>query len=279
MAATLKYTKKAFASSILLWMRDGVPRQQSMDRWKGPHSKIITASPGQDEYRQLHLLEDSPGIWPATPGVETAIPESRRVDGVAEVTFTSVLGPLGGRKQTALAYQDEIHNFRRTLLYAGLPYSTRWYDVDAPGDHAGARLYLLLRRRDDISTRVFRRYLYDEFVPQVATGAKLTELRTQVFMPWNQRLWNTPNVAHDNPVDQRFHASVILGFADRAALHDFLDGFVPQSLGERLARNASAVHAYEMTAYRYKRDGVLMPRIEESGGSVGIVTSTECRHR
>ena len=261
--ASLTYTKKVFASSILLWMRDGVPRQESMDRWKGPHSKIIAASPGQDEYRQLHVPEDSPGIWPQTPGVETAIPQSRRVDGVAEVTFRSALGPLLGRRQTALAYQDEVHNFRRTLLYAGPPNSTRWYDVGAPGDHAGARLYLLLRRRGGVSTRAFRRYLSHELVPQVAAGAVLTELRTQVFMPWNQRLWNTPNVAHDNPVDQRFHASVILGFSDRAALQDFVEGFVPQAVGERLAQNASAVHAYEMTAYRYKRDGVLLPSVEE----------------
>lgn len=41
MAVTPTYKKKAF----------------------GPHSKIITASPGQDEYRQLHFAETSPGIW------------------------------------------------------------------------------------------------------------------------------------------------------------------------------------------------------------------------
>ena len=32
--------------------------------------------------------------------------------------------------------------------------------------------------------------------------------------PWNKRLWDTPNVAHDDPADQRFHASLILGFTD-----------------------------------------------------------------
>ncbi|MEZ2391177.1 hypothetical protein AB6813_16850 [bacterium RCC_150] len=30
-------------------------------------------------------------------------------------------------------------------------------------------------------------------------------------------MWDTPNVAHDNPADQRFSASIILGFADQAA--------------------------------------------------------------
>lgn len=257
------YRKKAFASTILLWMADGVPRQQSMDRWRGPHSTIITATPGQDEYRQLHLAEHSPGLWPVIPGIETVIPTDRKVDGVAEVTFRTALAPLGGGKQTAQAYADEIHNFRRTLLYAGPPNSTRWYDVAAPGARSGARTFILLRRCDGVTTRAFRRYLRDELVPALAGAAPLTELRVQVFMRWNQRLWNTPNVAHDNPVDQQFHASLIFGFATAEGLQNFFAGPTPTALGSRLSEFVSAVHAYEMTALTYKRDGVLLPRIEE----------------
>src|SRR5439155_239089 len=82
---------------ITLWMRTDRPRQQGMDYWKGPHSKIISATPGIEEYRQIHLAENNPGLWPAIDGVETVIPAERRIDGVAEVTFTSVLSPLRGR--------------------------------------------------------------------------------------------------------------------------------------------------------------------------------------
>jgi hypothetical protein len=124
-------------------------------------------------------------------------------------------------------------------------------------------LFILLRRRDGVSTRAFRRYLQKQLVPVLSATSGLTELRTQVFMGWNQALWNTPNVAHDNPTDQRFHASIILGFADTTAMQNFLTGTVPTELGEDLATHASAVHAYDMTAYRYKRDGILLPRTEE----------------
>lgn len=110
---------------------------------------------------------------------------------MAEVTFQSVVAPLGGRTQTKQAYADEIHNFRRTLLYAGPPYSTRWYDVAASSADAGARLFILVRRRDGVSTRRFRRYLNTELVPALASGGVLTELRTQVFMKWNRALWNS----------------------------------------------------------------------------------------
>lgn len=262
MSANLTYKKKPFASTILLWVIDTVPRQQSMERWKGPHSKIITASPGHDEYRQLHLAEKSPGLWPTTPGVETSIPADRRVDGVAEVTFRSVVAPLGGRAQTKKAYADEIHNFRRTLLYAGPPYSTRWYDVAEPSVRSGASLFILLRRRDGVSTRAFRRYLNDQLVSSLVRKTTLTELRTQVFMKWSKGLWNTPNVAHDNPADQQFHASLILGFADVAERDRFLNGPVPSELSKDLAVHVSAVHAYDMNPYRYKRDGVLLEEIE-----------------
>jgi len=260
MTSTISYTKKPFASSILLWVRTDQPRQTGMDYWKGPHSKIISATPGFDEYRQIHLAEANPGLWPAIRGVETAIPADRKIDGVAEVTFRSVLSPLLGRKQTRLAYKDEVNVFRRTLLYAGPPSSARWYDVAQPGERTGARALIYLRRREDVGTRPFRKFVTDELVPALANTGVLTELRTQIFMPWNEKLWDTPNVAHDNPTDQRFHASLILGFADASARAAFFDSNAITTLSDRLSVFASAVHAYEVSeALTYVREGEALP--------------------
>ena len=260
MTMAIPYAKKAFASSILLWMRTDQPRQQGMDYWKGPHSKIIAATPGFDEYRQLHLAADNPGRWPAIRGVETAIPADRRIDGIAEVTFRSALSPLLGRKQTRLAYQDEVNVFRRTLLYAGPPSSARWYDVAGPGVKTGARAVISLRRRDGVGTRAFRKYISDEVVLALANVSPMTELRTQVFMPWNEKLWDTPDVAHDNPTDQRLHASLILGFADASARAAFFDGDEITTLSRPLSDVASAVHAYEVSdALTYVKEGRILP--------------------
>lgn len=260
MTITVPYTKKPFASSILLWMRTDQARQQGMDYWKGPHSKIISATPGFDEYRQLHLAAANPGLWPAIHGVETIIPADRRIDGVAEVTFASALSPLRGRQQTRLAYKDEVNVFLRTLLYAGPPGSTRWYDVARPGEKAGARVLVYLRRREGVGTRAFRKHLTDELVPAFANTGVMTELRTQVFMPWNEKLWNTPNVAHDNPTDQRVHASLVLGFADAPARAAFLESGEIATLSDRLSVFASAVHAYEVSeALTYVKEGAVLP--------------------
>jgi len=261
--ATVPYTKKPFASSILLWVRNDQPRQTGMDYWKGPHSKIISVTPGFDEYRQIYLAETNPGIWPATAGLETAIPVDRKIDGVAEVTFASVFAPLLGRKQTQLAYKDEINVFRRTLLYAGLPYSTRWYTVGEASAKTGARAMIYLRKRDGVGTGAFRKYLNDELVPAFAS-AGVTELRTQVFLPWSKGLWNTPNVAHDNPTDQQFQATVILGFADAAARAAFFASPETAALSDSLSKVASAAHAYELSAaLTYVTEGVILPAYQE----------------
>ena len=255
---------KHFTSSILLWMRADQPRQQGMDHWKGPHSGIIAATPGLEEYRQIHLAEANPGIWPPTKGVETQIPADRKVDGVAEVTFQSALSPLRGRTQTRLAFKDEINVFRRTLLYAGAPNSSRWYEVSDPRAIVAARVVVYLRRRDGVSGRKFRKVIKKVLVPALIGTGVLMELRTQTFLPWNKRTWDTPDVAHDNPADQHFHASLILGFADAAARTGFFEGTDTEQLSQTLAPVASAIHAYDVSAaLTYVKDGEILPHFQE----------------
>lgn len=227
-------------------MRSDRPHRQGMDYWKGPHAGIIAASPGLDEYRQVHLAEDNPGRWPSALGVETSIPADRRVDGIAEVTQASMLAPLAGRKQTALAYADEVNVFRRTLFYGGFPGWSRWYDLGAH-QQVGSRAVIVLRRRDGVGSRAFRNFVKNDLVVQLAATGVLTKLRTQTFFPWLKKLWDTPNVAHDNPRDQRFHASVILGFADDATRDAFFDRGMAARLTPTIAARASAIHAYDVS--------------------------------
>lgn len=157
-STTTPDVSKHFTSSILLRMRSDKPRQEGMDRWKGPHSGLIAATPGLEEYRQIHIAEGSSGRWPAVVGVETTVPRDRRIDGIAEVTFENALSPLAGRTQTALAFEDEVNIFRRTLLHAGPPGSSRWYDV-TPGEKPGSRAIIYLRRGKDTGSIAFHGFL------------------------------------------------------------------------------------------------------------------------
>lgn len=257
--------EKHFTSSILLWVRTDQPRQTGMDYWKGPHSGIISATKGLEEYRQIHLAADNPGLWPAIDGVETSIPVDRKVDGVAEVTFQSAISPLFGRKQNKLAYKDEINVFRRTLLYAGPPGSSRWYDVvSSDTGTVGARAMIYLRKKDGVSGGDFRTFFKQNYIPALASTGVLTELRTQSFLPWIEKLWDTPDVAHDNPADQHLHASVILGFTDATARSAFFTSDQVSNLSASLAKSTSAVHAYDVeAALTFVRDGSVLAHYEE----------------
>jgi hypothetical protein len=197
-------------------------------------------------------------------GVQTSIPAERKIDGVAEVTFQPALASLKGRKQTKLAYADEIDVFRRTLLYAGTPKSSRWYDVTSPGQTVGARALIYLRRRDGAGAGRFRKFVNKQLAQALADTGVLKELRTQTFLPWIEKLWDTPNVAHDNPRDQRFHASLSLGFTDAAARDDFFTGSAIEDLSSRLAPLVSAIHAYDVAAaLTYVKEGEILPHYQE----------------
>ena len=256
--------KKHFTSSILLWMRTDQPRQKGVDHWKGPHSAIISATPGLHEYRQIHLAEANPGLWPATEDVETQIPADRKVDGVAEVTFESALSPLRGRTQTQLAFKDEVNVFRRTILYAGAPNSSRWYEVAGPTEIVGARAVVYLRRREGVSGRECRGVIKKQLVvPALIGSGVLKELRTQTFLPWNEKTWDTQRRPRQ-PAGQRFHASLILGFADAAARTAFFEGTDIEQLSQTLAPVASAIHAYDVfAALTYVKDGEILPHYQE----------------
>jgi hypothetical protein len=262
--ATQPTMKKHFTSSILLWVRNDQPRQTGMDYWKGPHSGIISATPGLEEYRQIHLAEHNPGLWPDTAGVETAIPVDRKIDGLAEVTLHSALSPLLGRKQTQLAYKDEINVFRRTVLYTGPPNSSRWYDVADPAETVGARALVYLRRRDGAGAGEFRKFVNKQLAPALAGTGVLKELRTQTFVPWIEKLWDTPNVAHDNPDDQHFHASLSLGFTDTASRDALFASDVIEEMSHQLTPLASAIHAYDVTAaLTYVKNGDIVPHYDQ----------------
>ncbi len=252
--------RKHFSSSFLLWMRTDQPRQTGMDYWKGPHSKIASATPGLEEYRQIHLAEGNPGLWPPIPGVETDIPAERKIDGVAELTFQSHLSPLRGRKPAQLLFKDEVNVFRRTLLYTSRPNGSRWYAVAKPGEQVGARALIYLRRKEGVRAGDFRKLINKELVRALAGTGVLRELRIQTFLPWYEKLWDTPNVAHDNPADQRFHASLILGFEDAEQRADFFHSREIESLSDTLAPLTSAIHAYDVSStLTFGKDGAILP--------------------
>ena len=74
----------------------------------------------------------------------------------------------------------------------------------------------VLQRADGVGGRDLRRMVRRELVPALLALGALTELRSQVSLPWNEDTWDTPDVAHDNPKEHHLHPSLTLGLTDTA---------------------------------------------------------------
>lgn len=243
--ATNVKSEKHISSSILLWMRTDKSRQDGMNRWKGPHSKIISANKGLFEYRQIHFAENNTGLWPAIGGVETNIPQNRKIDGVADVTLKNLFSIFRGKKQNKLAYADEVNLFKRTILYAAFP-DSYWYKVTDADTKIGANAMVFFRKKDSVSDTDFKKFINDELTPILANTGLLKELRNKVYNPWKQKQWNTPNVAHDNDKADQFQASIMLGFANKSEMEKFFKSEIIKKLSDRIAAYCSAVDAYDV---------------------------------
>nr|WP_314897856.1 hypothetical protein [uncultured Flavobacterium sp.] len=244
--ATNVKSEKHLSSSILLWMRTDKPRQAGMDRWKGPHAQIIAANKGLLEYRQIHFAETNTGLWPAINGVETNIPQNRKIDGVADVTLKNLFSIFKGKEQNKLAFADEINLFKRTILYAAFSQNSRWYKVAEPEAKIEARSMVFFRKKEGVSDKDFRKFINNELTPTLANTGMLKELRNKAYNPWKQKQWNTPNVEHDNDKADQFQASIMLGFSNKAEMGKFFKSEVIKKLSDRIATYCSAVDAYDV---------------------------------
>lgn len=250
-------SEKHLSSTILLWMRSDKPRQAGMDHWKGSHAQIIASNPGLYQYRQLHLAEKNTGLWQPINGVETTIPQNRKVDGVADVTLKSLYaGLFQGKKQHKLAFIDEVNFLKRSLLYIAYPNNARWYKVSEDDTQAEARSIVFFRKKEGVSEKDFQRFINNELTPTLANTGLLKELRNKVYNPWKEKQWLTPNVLHDNENANQYQASLILGFTNKSELEKFFNGEEIKKLSERIAIYCSAVHAYEVAeTITYVKEG------------------------
>ncbi|WP_237233420.1 strictosidine synthase [Rothia nasisuis] len=234
---------KEFSSSILLWIRHGMTVPEGKDYWAGGHAQIIAASKGLKEYRQLHISEAEHSFWPAHPGLETVVRADRRINGIADVTFQSTLAATAGREQTALAFKDEINVFRRTLMYIGLPGSTRWYTTPVARSQTQLRDVVFFRRAQGARGREFKDFMHNRLAPSVLAQAGISELRTETFLPWHKKTWDTPNVAHDNPKADRYHGLMVIGFESETARAAFYEQVAPH-LNSTVDGAVSAIHSF-----------------------------------
>ena len=171
-----------------LWLRQDLPREQGLEYWRGTHARIACETPGWLEYRQHHFDPDEPGLWPDLTGVETSIGKAGRMDGVAEVTFEHAASPLKGMRSRKAIFEDERNVFARTIAYMTGPSGGRWWR-EGRGEPVGFRTVVMVRRREGVRFRVFRKWVNDALGGALDDAPGMLEVRTQAFLPYIKQLW------------------------------------------------------------------------------------------
>lgn len=248
---------KTFASSTLLWLRTDKSRSGGCSYWCGDHSKLVAANPTFKEYRQHHFSESNLGLWPQLDNVETLIPQRRKIDGMPEVTFKSILSPFlpAFSKNNSAIMRDEKNVFMRTILHVTWPFGGRWYEKKYKEESLTNRIILLIRKRKGVNGLKFSKFINDKLARLFASESHILELRSQCFMKWNPKMWLSEGVLHDYPEDDQFHASVVIG-ADSLESINRAMLVINEKLCEELSLYCVAIHAYNVEkTYVYIKDG------------------------
>ena len=219
-------------------LRRDMPRDVARAYWAGGHADIVRRLPHISEYRQHHFSPTDHGYWPATPGVGTDTAQDR-LDGLAEMTFTSVLGGLLVGPRARPVFLDEQNAFAWDVGHLAGPYGGR-RSTESHAD-VSHRTTLLIRRRAGVPRRRFATYVHDGLAGALrSAGAQ--DLRSYVF---RSRLPHpTPGVTHNYPAHERFSAAIHLGADSRANVAELIaHPSVAAAINDQAAY-CTAMHAY-----------------------------------
>jgi hypothetical protein len=225
-----------------LMLRSDMARDAVTTYWANDHAEKVKKLPNILEYSQRLFSTTDHGYWPATKGVGTTIAATWRVDGCAELRFRSIAAMLMTAPHAGEVYLDEQNIFARVIGQPTPPGGGRWW-TDGFYDTVGDHVALLLRRRRGVGGRVFRTFVHERLGPALLE-AGAGDLRTYTLLPWSRLMHTTPGVAHDNPVEHRYHGVVMFGTETRSAVDDMLHTTPVAAVIADQHNALGAVHAY-----------------------------------
>lgn len=229
--------------------------------WKDAHGPLCARLPGLFQYKQFHLAHDSGGVWPAPLGVERGTPGEEQIDGIAELTFTSTQNRQTWVDAGLPLMIDEQNCFDETVGYLVTDRrSTTFVDHianDVPnGDVGVARYHVLLKRAADASQEEFRRFLSEQFAPNVVTSELVLKFRLHLLDDYTKPAPPAPNVFHEPSEQRQVHAAFEIAFATRMQLAKFVASAEYVKAAKGMGRFVRQMSVFaEEAAYSLVEDG------------------------
>jgi len=195
--------------------------------WKDAHGPLCARLPGLFQYKQFHLDHDAGGLFPELPGVSRRTPADEQIDGIAELTFTSVANRQAWVDAGLPLMIDEQNCFDETIGYLVSDRNSRTYvdriANDIPNGPVGvARYHVLLKRAAGVPLESFRRFLTEQFAPSIVTSELVTKFRLHQLDEYTKPAPPAPNVFHEPSNERQIHAAFEIAFPSRLELAQFL---------------------------------------------------------
>ena len=230
--------------------------------WRDVHGPLAARIDGMHQYWQHHLDAPDAGLLPesvAASGIDVSVPESERLEGLAEVTFASEgdRAGMGASPAAGQLMEDEQNIFRGTYLHSSVAGNTRTL-VDhgsamPQGEREAYHAILLIAANEDGDRPTFRQHVTEDIAAALTRAEHVVKVRYHLFESYDASGWDTPNVDNDRTQAEAFDTWIEIAFTDRAAAQRALD-----DVGHALAEPAliQAIHAYPVrTAYTLVYDG------------------------
>lgn len=241
--------------------RSGLSVEQFRSYWKDAHGPLCARLPGLWQYKQFHLEHDNGGIWPAPEGVVRSTPPDEQLDGIAELSFTSVDNRQAWVDAGLPLMIDEQNCFDETIGYLVTERRSRTYvdeiANDVPNGPVGvARYHVLFKKQREADLDALRDFLTDTFAPNAIENDLVLKLRLHLLDPYLKPAPPAPNVFHEPNEERQIHAALEIAFETRMELHQFLasDDYsaATKGIGE-VVRQMSVFS--EVAAYSQVEDG------------------------
>jgi hypothetical protein len=248
------------ALGALVRKRSALSDAQFLAYWRDVHATLAAGVPDSQLYR-IHLIRPaSPLLLRAPDGVATTAPEAERVDGIAELRWTSQAALERWGAQPLLTEHvsaDEQNVFGHCAVYWALGDGVVEAKDEIPGivvdGDQGLPTLILLVREVAGGRDALREYLRAVLGPALAAQPGVARLTLHLLEPYVP-IWSSPNVKHEETAAYGAWAEITLRRLDDVGL--VLAAPAVEAALADAAGVAEALHVYrEEQSYTLRYDG------------------------
>ena len=249
---------------ITLRRRRAIPLDLFFAYWVNAHAaQIASRLPGIHDL-WLHELSYEDGlVWPRVSGVDWALAEEDRFEGIPEPVFLSEAGVGEFLSGNAPLMDDEPNVFEETIAYSSLGENSKTLvdrTDDARGEAGVLKFLLFLQTRNGVESDVFREFVAATFAPALASSAHVLKVRRHLFEPYTDDYggMDARGLSHSKPPDKQYQAAVEISVANALELGKLTRSDMWAELATALPDYAGGCHVFGVSVtHRLRRDGEL----------------------